>query len=596
MSRSSSGSLGLGAAGLVLWVVAVRQADFLRMGSLGLVTVLGWPYFVGLGFVVAGTALELLRTPLRANRLIVLIIVLVVFLYGTACAVEPVAALGDSWLHAGFVQYVFQHGHALNNYDARFSWPGGFSLGAVLVAFAGQSNALDFLRWFPLVVELLYLAPLVVIARSSGVGRRAAWLGVALFYATNWIYQDYFSPQALNYLFFLVVLATVLATWEPRARLRTAAVREGLRERVADTRASITRLRLGGHEATAVRGSRTTLGLLGLLGLLCLASAISHQLTPFALILALVACLLTRRLARPELIVVAALVAVGWLSLGASNYWIGHLSDIFGSIGHLSSTFGSNVTSRVTGSASHRLVVDARILAIIALYLLAGVGILRRSPNSRSLEVLAGAPFLLLVVQDYGGEGLLRAVLFSLPFTCLLAASAILPNRTGPIRPLLARNRLGEHGRTALRWTVAVVVVGFCLATTVVRGGNDAFEAFSSGELAAVNFAYDHVQSGQTIGMVAPYLPCGQRDIGSVQFFVAADVGGNPTLRYDRSELLRTRPAFIILSQSQEAWGEIVAGYPRRWESSLENALVRDNYRIAARWPTATVLRYDRTT
>ena len=79
----------------------------------------------------------------------------------------------------------------------------------------GLPGAVGFLRWAPLVFELLYLPPVLVIARFSGAGVRAGWLGVLLFYATNWIDQDYFSPQALNYLFYLVILATVLACWQP---------------------------------------------------------------------------------------------------------------------------------------------------------------------------------------------------------------------------------------------------------------------------------------------------------------------------------------------------------------------------------------------
>jgi hypothetical protein len=589
-------SLVLGALGLALWFIAVRRADFGHMGPLGLVTVLGWSYFVGLGLLVMGLALELLRTPLRTNRLQLLILGLIIIGFATPSAIEPTAGLTDSWVHAGYVQYIFQHGHVLNNYDAEFSWPGGFSLGAVLVAFTGQSNALDFLRWFPLVIELLYLAPLLVIARFSGVGRRAGWLGIALFYSTNWIYQDYFSPQALNYLYFLVVLAAVLACWQPVRRGWAAKGRGSLRGRATESRAGLTLSRLAGHESTATFSRRLTLSVLVLLGLLCLASSLSHQLTPYALVLALTACLIARRLGRPELIVAAGLLAVGWLSLGASNYWIGHLSDIFGSVGHIGSTFGSNVTSRVTGSTSHRLVVDARILLTAALYLLAGIGVLRRSPNSRLLELLAGAPFLLLAAQDYGGEGLLRVVLFGLPFTCLLAASAILPNRTGDIRSFIPKLRFGRHSRSALRVAVGVFVLGFALATAVVRGGNDAYEAYSRGELAAVNFTYDHVQPGQSIGLVAPYLPIGQQDVGSVPVFVVADAGGTPTLHTDRSLLIGNRPAWVILSHSQEAWGEIVAGYPKGWEVSIEGALVEHGYRIAATWSTATVLRVGRVT
>ena len=204
-------------------------------------------------------------------------------------------------------------------------------------------------------------------------------------------------------------------------------------------------------------------------------------------------------------------------------------------------------------------------------------------------------PFLLVVLQDYGGEGLLRVVLFGLPFVSLLAASAVLPNRVGPIRPMVPRFPLGRFGRPILRVTVFIVVLGLALATTVVRGGNDAYEAFSKGELSAVNYAYDHARPGQAIGMVAPYLPFGQRDITSVQLYVAAG-SGTPSVKDDKNGLLLYRPAFIILSQSQEAWGELVAGYPRGWEGSLEDSLASKGYQVVAEWPTATVLEAFRVT
>jgi hypothetical protein len=289
------------------------------------------------------------------------------------------------------------------------------------------------------------------------------------------------------------------------------------------------------------------------------------------------------------LVIISALFAVGWLSLGASNYWIGHLSSIFGGVGQLASTYGANVSNRITGNGSHLLVVKVRILLTVSLYILAGIGVLRRNTNSRALEALAVAPFLLLVVQSYGGEGLLRVVFFALPFTALLAASAILPNRTGSIRSWIPNFRLNRFGRGALCAVVAIVVLGFSLATTLVRGGNDAYEAFSKGELAAVNFAYHRSHSGETIGTVAPYLPGDVRDVGSVLFF-SADDGGDSSVAADQVALFETHPAFIILSQSQEAWGEIVAGFPVGWEASVEIYLVNHGYQIVAEWPTATVL------
>ena len=592
---SSVASLALGALGLVCWVVAVRRADFYKMGALGLVTILGPIYFVGLGLVVVGFAIEVLRTPIRMGRLIALIVVLVVFIFGTACAVEPIAGLTVSWVHAGYVLYILNHGHVLNNYNAEFSWPGGFSLGAVLVAFAGQGNALTFLRWFPLVIELLYLPPMLAIAKFSGINRRAGWIGVAVFFCANWIYQDYYSPQALNYLFFLVVIAVVLAVWRPEQRT-VASLGASLRARFQKARTTLSARRLGGYDATSVLGSTVTLWLILIISFICLASAISHQLTPYAIGLALVGCLVARRLGRPELLVLVALLSVGWLSLGASNFWIGHLSSIFGSFGQISAIFGQNVSSRVTGSASHRLIVDMRILLTAALFMVAGVGALRRRTTTRVLEMLAGVPFLILGVQNYGGEGLLRVALFSLPFTSLLAAAALVPIRSGPITAIAPQVRFGRHGLGVLRVLVAALVFVIAVSTVVVRGGNDAYESYSTGELAAVTYAYAHVRSNQLIGVVAPYLPIGQEAIASSRVFAVTAGIATPTTAQILAQFRRQRPHWIVLNDAQEAWGEIVAGYPKGWQTALQGQLVRHGYQVVASWPTATVLRAGRIT
>lgn len=582
-----------GVAGLVFWIVAVRGARFSDMNAYGLVSILGWTFFFGLFLVVVGYALELFRTPLRPVRLIALTVLLVLYVFGTPCAVEPVASLTSSWVHAGFIQYIIQHGRALNGYDARFSWPGGFSMAAVLVSFVGQANAIGFLRWFPLFIELSYLAPLLVIARFSGVSRRAGWLGIALYYATNWIYQDYFSPQALNYLFFLVIVAAVLACWQPKAIERVDSAPGSWMARIRQSRGLLTLSRLEGRDTTTTWTPIMTIWVLALIGTIMMASSMSHQLTPYALVLALGACLLTRRLGRPELILLLVVFAVGWLSLGASNYWVGHLNDIFGSVFQVGSTIGSNVTGRLSGGVSHVLIVESRILLTGGIFLLAGVGFLRRSANSRALEALAGAPFLVLLAQSYGGEGLQRVVLFGLPFTSLLAASAILPLRSGAIRAIVPPGVLGglaRYTRPALRMVFAgLFVFGFALATVIVRGGNDSYESFSTGELKAVDFAYAHIGAGQTIMSVNGYLPIGQHGVGRVTV-VDGEEDPSTTVHQLLHRLLRRRANEIILSESEQFFGEEVSGYPADWEVTLESSLVNHGYKVIGQWPTATVL------
>jgi hypothetical protein len=590
-SRQSNSALPLllGLVAFLLWIVAMMRANDLAMNSYGLVSVLGWQYFLGLILLTVGLTMELVRSRLRPGRLIFLVVIFVFFIYGSACAIEPVAGLQAGFVHAGFILYILQHGHPLNDYDARFSWPAGFSLGAVLVSFAGLSNALAFMRWFPLIIELMYLAPLVVIARFSGVGKRAAWLGIILYYANNWIYQDYLSPQALNYLFFLVIIAGVFAIWQPAAE-KDNSLRNIVYRYFARVRALLSRSRWEGSDTTTEWPASRVLSVLALLALIGLASAMSHQLTPYALLLALVACLFTRRLGRPELVVVMFLFAVGWLSLGASDYWIGHLKEIFGGVGQLSGTVGANVTKRVIGSASHRQIVDARILEILALYGLGVIGALRRRPDSRAIEALAAAPLVLLVAQSYGGEGLLRAVLFGLPFVSLLAASAILPNRVGPIRALVPWIPFRHAGRKVLGVCIAVTILFFGLVTVVVRGGNDAYESWTNGEFAAVNYTYNHMTQGETLGLANPYTPFGYRDVGLVYVYVAATERAVPRTGVSPKSFVKHDAAWVILSQSQESWGVNVAGYRASWEQNLESSLLEEGYKIMKVWPTSTVL------
>ncbi len=588
------------ALGVVLWVLTVHSAEYSRMGALGLVTILSPTYYLGLAVLALGLGVELVRPHVREVRLLCLTVVLIVFMFGTACAVEPTASLTSAWIHDGYVTFLFQHGHPLNGFDAEFSWPGMFSAGAVLVSFMGQTSAAVLLRWFPLAIELLYLPALVAIARASGVGRRAAWLGIAFFYATDWIYQDYFSPQAVNLLFFLCVVAVVLSCWRP-VSLAVATRHPKLAQRRASTREALRLRRLLGGDATTDWPVPMVAGSLAVLTLVFLASAISHQLTPYAMVLALCACLLTRRLARPELVAIAFLLAVGWLSLGASNFWIGHLSLIFGSFGQLASSFQQNASGRVTGSASHRLIVDARILITMALFALAAIGTVRRATSSRTIELLAAAPFALLAAQSYGGEGLLRVALLAGPFAGLLAAAAILPTRSGQLRPLVRQLRMGAHGRALLAAAICVVLLCFSVATTVVRGGNDAYETFSVGEVSAATWIYAHTKPGDVIGLVAPYEPLGAEQVGSVGIFVAVPGGSVPLLHTIVPKLLHEQLVgpdgkkhhlqWIMLGNAQEAWGTILGGYPQGWQAAVERGLVRGGWVVAHRWPTATVLR-----
>ena len=555
--------------GLLIWLWAVRVADPSSMGDLGLSTVLGWQYWIALVAVIASLVWALARPH---SRPVFPVVGLIIVLFATAPAIEGIARLPTGWVHAGFINYIALHGDVLTGYDARFSWPGFFSLGAVLDAITGQHDPTVYLRWAPLFFELAYLAPLRVIAKSTVPDARAGWIGTALFYAANWIDQDYFSPQALNMLFFLVVVAAVVAFWRPRSPVITG---EGGVAR---------RWWRGLGQVDATLGARRQIGLELVLLVIFGACVASHQFTPYALVVALFALLWTRRLPGPELPLILGLMAVAWLSFATETFWSGHLSLVFKGVGSLGSVLGQNVSQRVTGALDHRLIIDLRLFLGLALITLAAAAALRRRGKSRTLEFLAATPFLLLAGGSYGGEALLRCFLFSLPFTSLLAGTVLVG--------LLRSPRHTTRVPTGQALALVAVIVCFAALLTVVRGGNDAFESFTHDERAAVTTVYRVATAGQRLGATTTstdQLPWRDQDVGRLIFVdpVAANNAGDVA-----HSLERQRVNWVILTQNEERWGELVAGLALGWQSQVQRDLMAKGYTIYHQWPTATILEH----
>jgi hypothetical protein len=320
-----------------------------------------------------------------------------------------------------------------------------------------------------------------------------------------------------------------------------------------------------------------------LLVLVMFASAASHQITPIGLGAALVACFFARRLPGPELPIVMGVLTVGWLCFAATDFWQGHLHLVFGGVGQLSSSVQQNVQDRIVGAPAHSLVVRMRVLLTAAVLALAGLGVLRRRRRQgRVVELLAAAPFGLIAVQSYGGEGLMRAALFALPFTGLLAGVAVAPmfgQSAG--RPL--RRYAWASAATAL-----LTVLAFWLV--FVRGGNDPYVSFSRDDRAAVLQVAALAQPGQTVAVYAGYVPAQDQDLGRVKFLVADP---NENLPLDRAikSLLEARPDYLLLTHSQRRWGELVRDWPPSWMSSVEQRFAAAGYQQLPSPQSAVVMR-----
>ena len=123
---------------------------------------------------------------------------------------------------------------------------------------------------------------------------------------------------------------------------------------------------------------------------------------------------------------------------------------------------------------------------------LVGAWMRRRSRRTvLALVLLAFSPFILLGIQAYGDEGILRTYLFSLPWTAALAASALSPlpaalRKTGLHRAGVANtvsvHPAGKRGKLRAPLALGVAVALFMPAFF----GNDRFNTMTPTEVATV--------------------------------------------------------------------------------------------------------------
>jgi hypothetical protein len=465
-------TIAVTAAGLVLWAVALSDVDMGRMTDAGLVSVLPAQVFVALGLITAGFLITLLLRP-SGPLLLLSVVSIILVLFGTTSIVEAVPHISATWRHAGIVDYI-QRTHQVNpRIDAYFDWPGFFVFSAFLADVAGVKSVIGFARWAPLLYDLLFLLPVYLIARASVSDRRLIWTTVWFFSITNWVAQDYFSPQATTYFLYLVAVALLLS-WMTVAGWRPVPDGFGMVRGVLGR--AVETLRLGRVTSRGTPLQRMAVQLLVVA--LIAATVPSHQLTPFAFLAATTGLMLVGAYNCRSLPLVVLVMVASWTIFMASAYLAGHFGAVASSVGAVDRNVSSSLGVRLHGSWDHLLVVYTRLVLTGGLWALALIGFLRRFRSGRRdlpLVALAVAPFLLIALQSYGGEILLRIYLFVLPFAAFFAAAAFFPR---------SRNRISGRTSLALTLTSVALVAGFLVS----RYGNERTDYFTKNEIAAARY------------------------------------------------------------------------------------------------------------
>ncbi|MEE4023020.1 hypothetical protein V1Y59_08025 [Gordonia sp. PKS22-38] len=462
------------AVAVVLFVASARQIDVLDAGRFGVITEVGPWYVLGL-ILIAGVVVSALRAR-RLDTVVLSAATTVIITYNTMLVGMATGhtSIPTSFVHRGFIATLAESHHLPAQIDARFSWAGFFSLSAHVQTLTGLPDITDLMVWAPLVSGVILSFGLYAVAIAITGRARIAWLAVFLYHGTNWYQQDYFAPQAMAMIGYTAIIATLF--WQ----LRRAPLPplDGT-TRIARVRQSLART----PGLVPGFGPGRTLAIGAVLLLIITANTVSHQMTPMLTILALAAFAAAGATRYRTLWLAAGLIFAAWFTYGATDYWWGHLPAVVSEIGQVGQSVNAGVGDRLSGDPVYQRMQYLRMAASGGFVLLAFFGwcVWRRKRAWAVGGLVCAAPFVLVFLQSYGGEMIIRAFLLASPTVAPFAALAL----------ALIAPRVRSWYRPAAV-TVAVVAVTLVgLVETTNRGLNTAFEASTRDEVVVTDVLVD---------------------------------------------------------------------------------------------------------
>jgi hypothetical protein len=202
-------------------------------------------------------------------------------------------------------------------------------------------------------------------------------------------------------------------------------------------------------------------------------------------------------------------------------------------------------------------------LAIWVLALLGGIRRLFVGRFELTSLILVSTPFLIIGLNSYGGEALLRVYLFALPFTVFLAATLVFPTQ---------QDHTSARTAAALGAISLLLMVGFLFT----RYGNERADLMTRDEEAAFQYLYANAPAGSVFVEVAANSPARYRDTEKYHF--APDLGDSVLDDINRlTDAMRSSSGartYLVLTQSQTAYGELFHGKPPGWTERLQAALL----------------------
>jgi hypothetical protein len=521
---------------LAFWMLGLQDIDPDAMDDLGLVSVLPWPIWAAYLLLAAGFCVSLGGSTVNGRLPLLYCAALVLVLHASPAIVYETLRYSWAWKHLGIVDFVQRHG-ALDPEASLLApyhnWPGFFVASAALarVFELGARDLAELVRFFPTFLNLGYLVLLPPILRRFTTDLRLVWTAACIFVVSNWVGQDYFSPQGTAYLMYLAVLALCLG---PLTSSPVLGVGRG------DIPQILVRFAAWANRGLPNSVPRFSVNarLVALTAVLVLVLAIvaTHQLTPLLLICAFGGLFLVARLSVGFLLFAIAAELLH-LFYFADQFVSRTLAEVITDVGLGSDTLGKIVDLDTVSRGQRWVAIASRALTgtVAVAAVLGGLRRLVAGYRDGPAIALTLAPAPLLFATSYGGEIAFRLYFFSLPFLAFFAASLFFP------APAKGRSPIWS---TALCGFLLVCILGFVLA----NNGKDRQYRFSADEVEAAMWLYETAPPGSLLVEGTRNYPSQFRNYENFIYV---------PLAYEPSES-RAR----IIENPAQVLGRWLAGYP----------------------------------
>jgi hypothetical protein len=537
LTPAAVAGLGLAVLGAAAGLTGGRLTSSADVDGYGLVYALPPLYWIGGALVAVASGLLWFAAVNGHRWLAPLVPVLwLVIAHSAPATAHAHPRFSIVYIHLGFIRLIDTTGTGDILIDARFAWPGFF--GQFVASLARMDPAvLDWvMRLWPTAMTGASAVLVAALARRSY--PNVALIGpvsALVFVLGSWTGQDYFSPQSVGFLFYLSIVI-VLESGPLRAR--------GAWSSVAPI---LSRFATAGGDRPHARSAGSFVALL----VLSSAAVVSHPLAPFFICAALAILGVYGRTVAWRLLVIAGVTYALWVLVAAEPWWSTRIDELVGQFGSLGSNFESSTSERVASSSPAHLVVT-RVRTIVGLATFGStlvLGVAMATDRFRHLRPvlplapLAGIPVLAAAVQSYGGEIIIRVLLFTLPMASILVARGLLALPRSVIAPGLAATSL--------------LILPFFL---VARFGNEVFEMVTEVDREAVEVMYDATGTDTMLVADNSFLPWADyRRESNEHRYVTAE----PTVRWlqevrDEAADAGDGRVIVIFTPSQSAWREQV--------------------------------------